>query len=53
MARDLDLNTHLEEHDTNSCRYSPVECVTRTRIWQMLFMLEGMVGGPQGKSTVS
>ena len=49
MAKDLGLHVHLESHEGgNSCQFTPADCVCKTRIWQLLFILEVMVGGPQG-----
>ncbi|KAF2146863.1 uncharacterized protein K452DRAFT_218581 [Aplosporella prunicola CBS 121167] len=50
MAKDLDLDSHFELHQMGkSCGSSGHDCVTKTRVWHMLFMLEVMVGGPQGR----
>jgi hypothetical protein len=50
MAKDVGLAEHLSHHDGgNSCQFTPAECVSRTRIWQLLFILEVMIGGPQGE----
>lgn len=49
MAKDLDLDTHFELHQMGKpCGSSAHDCVTKTRVWHMLFQLEVMVGGPQG-----
>jgi hypothetical protein len=49
MAKDLEIDMHLEDHqDGNTCRNSPTDCVCKTRIWQLLYILEAMIGGPQG-----
>lgn len=51
MAKDLDLDTHFEHHQMGKpCGSSSQECITKTRVWHLLFQLEVMVGGPQGKS---
>ena len=51
MAKDLGLGQHLEAHEVgNSCQFTSTECVCQTRIWQLLFILEVMVGGPQGNA---
>ena len=51
MAKDLDLDSHFELHQMGkSCGSAGHDCVTKTRVWHMLFMLEVMVGGPQGKT---
>jgi hypothetical protein len=49
MAKDLDLHEHYSSHsDGESCGFDAVECLTKTRIWQTIFVCEMMVGGPQG-----
>jgi len=48
MAKDLGMNEHLDDHRHGQCGLTPGECVSRTRIWQTLFILEAMIGGPQG-----
>jgi hypothetical protein len=49
MAKDLDLHEHHETHsDGQLCDSDPIECLTKTRIWQTLLVCETMVGGPQG-----
>ena len=49
MAHDLDLHEHYQEHQSGrNCESDPTECLIRTRIWQNIFILEIMVGGPQG-----
>lgn len=54
MAQELDLHEHLDLHRNGiPCGAPPQECAERTRIWQMLFMLEIIVGGPQGLSVLS
>jgi hypothetical protein len=50
MAKDLELHEHHDIHKSGKgCGSSPVECLTRTRVWQTLTVCEVMVGGPQGK----
>jgi hypothetical protein len=39
MAEDLELDEH----------YMPHQCITKARVWQTLYMMEIMVGGPKGK----
>src|ERR1700712_4712369 len=54
MGKDLSLHEHLEDHqDGRHCGFSNSECVCRTRVWLLLFILESMVGGPQGKTCKS
>lgn len=49
MAMDLELHEHLGLHQTGmSCGLQPAECAVKTRVWNTLFMLEIMIGGPQG-----
>lgn len=50
MAKDLDLHKHHELHQKDEiCGSDPVECLTKTRVWQTLMVCEMMIGGPQGK----
>lgn len=54
MAKDLDMHNHAEIHDMGqSCNSSVFECTAKTRIWQLLYVLEAMIGGPQGWSSAS
>jgi hypothetical protein len=49
MAKDLDIHQHTELHQTgHPCSSTPYECIAKTRIWQSLYILEVMIGGPQG-----
>ncbi|KAF2435693.1 hypothetical protein EJ08DRAFT_692270 [Tothia fuscella] len=51
MAKDLDIHEHTELHQIGQpCNSSVYECSTKTRIWQVLYILEAMIGGPQGRS---
>lgn len=51
MCKDLDLDTHFELHQMGKpCGSSAHDCVTKSRVWHILFQLEVMVGGPQGMS---
>jgi hypothetical protein len=51
MAKDLELDEHHDVHQREQvCGSSPVECLTKTRVWQTLMVCEMMVGGPQGKN---
>ena len=53
MAHDLELHEHYEQHKSGvGCGSDPTECLIKTRIWQTLFILEVMVGGPQGASFI-
>ncbi|KAF2096590.1 hypothetical protein NA57DRAFT_42152 [Rhizodiscina lignyota] len=50
MSQELELHEHLELHRNGiPCGATPSECAEKTRIWHMLFILEIMVGGPQGR----
>ncbi|KAF2277497.1 uncharacterized protein EI97DRAFT_375360 [Westerdykella ornata] len=50
MGKDLDLHEHHETHQMGRpCGSSVHDCITKTRVWHMLFVLEIMVGGPQGR----
>lgn len=50
MGKDLELDEHHENHQMGkSCGSAmPHECITKSRVWHMLFIMEVMVGGPQG-----
>jgi hypothetical protein len=49
MAKDLGLDEHFDDHALGRpCGSPPQECHLRTRIWQLLFLCEVMVGTPQG-----
>ena len=49
MAKDLELHEHYGEHRANRhCGSDPLECLIKTRIWQNIFVVENMIGGPQG-----
>ncbi|KAF3919786.1 hypothetical protein ABW20_dc0108948 [Dactylellina cionopaga] len=50
MARDLGLDKHADMHKNGTeCLDGPVECLTKTKVWQACFMLEFMVCAPQGR----
>ena len=51
MAKDLDLDEHLQTHEHNKpCGTMALEeCATKTRVWHVLFAIELIVGGPQGQ----
>ncbi|EPS40972.1 hypothetical protein H072_5123 [Dactylellina haptotyla CBS 200.50] len=50
MARDLGLDKHAELHKNGTdCLDGPIECLTKTKVWQACFMLEFMVCAPQGR----
>lgn len=49
MAKDLELDEHFDTHAAGEhCGSDPVDCLTKTRVWQTLLVCETMVGGPQG-----
>lgn len=49
MAKDLGLDEHFEEHKAGrSCGSDLADCITKTRIWQTIFLCELMIGSPQG-----
>lgn len=49
MAKDLGLDEHFEEHKAGRpCGSELADCITKTRIWQTIFVCELMVGSPQG-----
>jgi len=49
MAKDLGLNDHYEEHKAGiPCGSDLADCITKTRIWQTIFVCELMIGSPQG-----
>ena len=51
MAKDLDLHEHFDLHESGGqCDSTPVECLSKTRVWQLAMMVEVMVGAPQGRS---
>lgn len=49
MAKDLGLDEHHEDHKAGkSCGSDAVDCATKSRIWEMLFVCETMIGSAQG-----
>lgn len=51
MGKDLGLDDHYAQHQTRKfCGSSAIECVTKMRVWQTLFICELMIGSPQGIS---
>ncbi|KAI9680066.1 MAG: hypothetical protein M1817_005082 [Caeruleum heppii] len=54
MAKDLGLDEHFDLHQAGeSCESSYEECVVKTRIWQTLFVVELMIGAPQGRTDMA
>ncbi|KAI5467602.1 hypothetical protein BGZ63DRAFT_345322 [Mariannaea sp. PMI_226] len=50
IGKDLGLDEHYEDHQAgNPCEFTAQECQLRTRIWQVVFICEVMVGTPQGR----
>ncbi|KAK4241570.1 hypothetical protein C8A03DRAFT_12179 [Achaetomium macrosporum] len=51
LGKDLGLDEHFAEHQAGkTCGASQAECALKTRIWQTLFVVELMVGSPQGRT---
>jgi len=51
MAKDLGLDEHYADHQAGRpCGSTHQECLLRTRIWQTIFVVEVMVGTPQGRT---
>lgn len=51
MAKDLELHEHFDAHQSGGqCDSNHVDCLIKTRVWQMAMTVELMVGGPQGRS---
>jgi hypothetical protein len=50
MGKDLELHEHYSLHSNGgACGFDHVECLAKTRVWQALFVVEVMIGGPQGR----
>jgi hypothetical protein len=50
MAKDLGLDEHYEEHKAGRpCGSELADCITKTRVWQTIFICELMIGSPQGQ----
>ncbi|KAK5108859.1 hypothetical protein LTR62_007749 [Meristemomyces frigidus] len=51
MAFDLGLHEHLDQHRSGKqCPFESTDCTIRTRVWQSLFLLEAVIGAPQGRT---
>ena len=51
MAFDIGLHDHLDQHrGSMRCRLNTSDCMIRTRVWQTLFLMEILVGAPQGRT---
>ena len=49
MGKDLGLDEHYEDHKAGKpCGSDLAECITKTRVWQTIFVCELMIGSPQG-----
>jgi len=49
MAKDLKLDEHHEIHRSRAlCGSSTGDCTAKIRVWQVLFLLEVMIGAAQG-----
>ncbi|KAK6613581.1 hypothetical protein H4I95_01925 [Botrytis cinerea] len=54
MAKDLGLDEHYEDHKAGrSCNSDLADCITKTRIWQTIFVCELMIGSPQGRTDLA
>ncbi|KAI8624232.1 fungal-specific transcription factor domain-containing protein [Xylariaceae sp. FL1651] len=54
MARDLGLDEHFQNHKAGkSCGSTPADCLTKTRVWQTIFVCETMIAAPQGRNDLS
>ena len=50
MGKELGLDEHYADHQAGKgCESTELECRTKTRVWQTVFILEVMIGTPQGK----
>lgn len=53
MAKDLELDAHYQQHQLGKpCGSTETvdDCIAKTRVWHMLFVLEVMIGAPQGEA---
>jgi hypothetical protein len=49
MVKDLGLDEHFEEQKAGRlCGFELADCITKTWIWQAVFVCELMIGVPQG-----
>ncbi|KAF6233432.1 hypothetical protein HO173_008364 [Letharia columbiana] len=51
FALELKLDKHYSEHQVpgGTCTSDLTECFIKTRLWQIIFACEMMIGGPQGR----
>jgi len=51
MGLDLRLEDHFDDHKNGKCDpEKDMECILKTRLWSVLFTLELMLGGSQGRT---
>jgi len=51
LGKDLGLDEHFAEHQAGRpCGGSQADCALKARIWQSLFVVELMIGSPQGRT---
>ncbi|KAI1174290.1 fungal-specific transcription factor domain-containing protein [Nemania sp. FL0916] len=54
MARDLGLDEHFDNHNAGKpCGSTAADCLTKTRVWQTIFICETMIAAPQGRNDLS
>ncbi|KAI2616089.1 hypothetical protein GGR54DRAFT_611146 [Hypoxylon sp. NC1633] len=54
IAKDLGLDEHFDTHRAGkSCGSPNGECITKSRIWQTIFVCETMIAAPQGRQDLS
>ncbi|KAB8304169.1 hypothetical protein EYC80_003588 [Monilinia laxa] len=54
MAKDLGLDEHYEDHKAGrTCGSDLADCITKTRVWQTIFVCELMIGSPQGRTDLA
>ncbi|RDL33170.1 Uncharacterized protein BP5553_08609 [Venustampulla echinocandica] len=54
MGKDLGLDEHYEDHKAGKpCGFNIADCITKTRIWQTIFICELMIGSPQGRTDLA
>ncbi|RAL60471.1 hypothetical protein DID88_000246 [Monilinia fructigena] len=54
MAKDLGLDEHYEDHKAGrTCGSDLADCITKTRVWQTIFICELMIGSPQGRTDLA
>ena len=53
FAKDLELDEHYAQHQAGKACMDVTECQVKTRIWQVIFCGEIIIGGPQGRRDMS